>query len=121
METEEKDCMECGVRIRGRSDKKFCSDLCRNAFNNRQNSDVNSFMKTVNNTLRKNRRIMMTLNPTKKTKVTRNQLLKLGFNFKYFTHTYTTKAGTIYYFCYEQGYLPLENDYLALVVNKDNY
>ena len=38
-----------------------------------------------------------------------------GFDFNYFTSIYTTKSGTIYYFIYDQGYLPLENQYYALV------
>ena len=28
-------CPECGEKIIGRVDKKFCSDYCRNAFNNK--------------------------------------------------------------------------------------
>ena len=35
---EEKMCPECGKPVFGRIDKKFCSDACRNAFNNKANS-----------------------------------------------------------------------------------
>ena len=54
----EKKCPECGAPIKGRIDKKFCSDLCRNAYNNKQNSDTTNYMRTVNNILRKNRRLL---------------------------------------------------------------
>ncbi len=96
--TEKKKCPECGELILGRADKKFCSDMCRNSYNNRQNSDSTNFMRTVNNILRKNRRILEELNPNGKTSVHRDKLSEKGFNFSYFTSIYTTKKGQVYYF-----------------------
>lgn len=112
-------CLECGTRLYGRVDKKFCNDQCRNNYNNKQNRDETSFMKTVNRSLRKNRRILKELNPKGKAKIKRKQLESRGFDFKYFTNVYKTKEGKVYYFCYEYGYLPLDNSYFALVVNMD--
>lgn len=111
----EKNCPECGERIVGRIDKKFCGDYCRNAFNNNLNKDSRNLMRNVNNKLRKNYRILEELNPKDKTKSTRAKLLSKGFNFEYFTNIYTTKTGNIYYFVYDQGYLPLEGGFYALV------
>ncbi|MCO6357937.1 hypothetical protein BXY85_0420 [Roseivirga pacifica] len=116
---EEKTCLECGKTVVGRSDKKFCDDQCRNAFNNKQNADSNNLIRNVHNLLRKNRRILEELNPDGKSKTTRARLLEKGFDFTYHTSTYTTKAGAVYYFCYEYGYLPLENDYFVLVKRKE--
>lgn len=110
-----KECLECGEKIVGRIDKKFCSDGCRNAYNNNVNKDSKNLIRNTNNRLRKNYRILEGLNPEQKTKTSRGKLIELGFDFNYFTSTYTTKAGTIYYFVYDQGYLPLEGDYYALV------
>ena len=110
-----KQCLECGDKIMGRIDKKFCSDGCRNTYNNRINKDSKNLIRNTNNRLRKNYRILETLNPNKKTKTSRTKLTGLGFDFNYFTIIYTTKAGTIYYFVYDQGYLPLDNDFYALV------
>ena len=115
----ERQCPECGDNIKGRSDKKFCSDQCRNAYNNRLNSDTYNYMRKVNNILRKNRRILAELNPHGKTKTTRTRLKREGFNFQYFTNIYQTKQGKVYYFCYEYGLLPLGNDEVALVIKKD--
>lgn len=113
-------CLECETELKGRSDKKFCDDACRSAYNNRLNSDTNSYMKRVNYALRKNRRILSELNPQNdKAKTTRKKLEQMGFDFQHFTSIYVTKTGTTYYFCYEHGYLPLENDYYALVVRKE--
>ena len=47
--------------------------------------------------------------------VSKMMSIEKGFDFNYFTSIYTTKAGTVYYFVYNQGYLPLEGDYYALV------
>ena len=111
----ERKCIECGEKIRGRVDKKFCGDYCRNAYNNKFNKDSKNQMRNINNKLRKNYRILESLNPNDKTKTTQDKLSKLGFDFNLFTSIYTTKAGTVYYFVYDQGYLPLENEYYALV------
>ena len=115
----QRECLECGEKIVGRIDKKFCSDACRNSHNNAINKDNRNLIRNVNNRLRKNYRILEELNPDQKTKVGRSKLIEKGFDFSYFTSIYQTKAGTIYYFVYDQGYLPLEGDYYALV-KRDN-
>lgn len=113
-----KTCPECGDKIIGRADKKYCSDACRSSANNKLNSDQVNLVRNINNQLRKNHRILEQLNPEEKTKTTRDKLIQQGFDFNLFTSIYTTKAGTVYYFVYDQGYLPLEGDYYALVKRK---
>jgi len=115
----DKDCINCGTKFAGRSDKKFCSEQCRNEYNNQLNKDVNNYVRNINNILRKNRRILSQLNPGEKTNVHKDKMLSSGFDFSYYTNTYTTKSGSIYYFCYEQGYLSIGNDFYALVVKKE--
>lgn len=112
---ENRGCPECGRAVQGRIDKKFCSDACRNAYNNKVNSAATNHMRNVNNTLAKNRRILAELNPDGKKKTHRDKLLKKGFDFDFHTSTYTTKAGDTYYFCYEHGYLNLEDGFVLLV------
>ena len=111
----EKACSECGEKIVGRTDKKFCSDYCRNSHHNNLNKDRKNLIRNVNNLLRKNYRILEQLNPNDKTRVSKSKLLAKGFNFEYFTSIYTTKTGNTYYFIYDQGYLPLDGDFYALV------
>lgn len=118
---DEKICLECGDVIKGRSDKKFCSDLCRNAYNNKLNSDSNNLVRNVNNILRRNRRILEELIPEETAKTTKAKLIAKGFSFQYYTNTYTNKKGAMYFFCYEYGYLPLENDYYFLVKRKESF
>lgn len=118
-EKQEKVCLECGEKIIGRADKKFCSDQCRISYNNKLNSDETNYVRNVNNILRKNRRVLMELNTTGKTRVAADKLKEKGFNFGYFTSTYTTKEGALYHFCYEQGYLEMDKNFYLLVVKKD--
>ena len=111
----ERNCPECGEKIVGREDKKFCSDACRNAYNNKINKDSTNLMRNVNNALRRNYRILTELNADGKTKTTKAKLAGQGFDFNYFTNLLQTKTGNTYYFVYEQGYMALENDYYILV------
>ena len=113
-------CLDCKGELRGRSDKKFCDDQCRSNYNNRQLSENTSYMRQVNSILKRNRRIMEELNPGGKIKISRKKLLTKGFNFEYFTNIYQTQTGRKYYFCYESGYLPLDNDEVLLVRKEDN-
>jgi predicted nucleic acid-binding Zn ribbon protein len=112
-------CLECGDKIVGRADKKFCSDQCRSAYNNRLNSDHTKIIRNTNHILRKNHRILESFNPDGKGKAKKESLLKKGFKFDYITSFYTTKNGHTYFFCYDQGYLPIENDWYALVKKKE--
>ncbi len=114
----EKVCDECGGKISGRADKRFCSDQCRVAFNNRNRAEKTNYVRNVNNTLGKNRRILEELNPTGKTKVSRNKLSLKGFDFGFHTDTYRTKDGSYYRYCYEQGYLEIDSK-TVLIVKKE--
>jgi len=116
---EERVCLECQNTIRGRSDKRFCDDACRNAYNNRLNSDHNNMIRKINNTLRKNRRILEeVLSHEKMVKIHKEALKKKGFDFDYHTHDLHTSKGQTYFFVYEYGYLPLEADQYLIVKNK---
>jgi hypothetical protein len=117
----ERHCIDCGESLNGRADKKFCSDQCRNSHNNRLNSDDNNFMRNVNNILRRNRRILADLTPATEGKATlpKDKVSELGFHFGYHTHTYITRKGATYFFCYEYGYLPHGNtDFVTIVHRK---
>ncbi len=116
---EERLCKECEQKLLGRRDQKFCSDYCRNTYNNRLNQDSTKYIRRINNILRKNRRILSQLNPKGKITIDGITLAEEGFNFHYYTNIYTTKTGSTYYFCYDQGYLKLDNDRYMLVHKQD--
>ena len=121
MQTETRTCLQCGRTIKGRSDKKFCDDSCRNNYNNVLKAHANNYMRNINNTLSRNRRILEEVLPANEEmgKTNKQKLSDAGFQFKYHTHTYTNKKGNVYYFCYEFGYLSLENDWYLVVRRRE--
>jgi predicted nucleic acid-binding Zn ribbon protein len=115
-------CLACGKPIKGRIDKKFCDDYCRNGYNNQQKSKTpeSQSVKNINKILLKNKQILASILPdTEETaKASKDKLLRMGFQFKYLTHLYQTKTGKTYFYCYDYGFLPLENDWYLVVKNK---
>ena len=108
-------CPVCKDLIVGRIDKKFCSDHCRNTFNNERYSSRNAFVQKVNRVLRKNYSILKELNKTGETKVSRSLLLQEGFDFNYFTGINETQKGDIYRICYDQEYFTLTDELILLM------
>ena len=101
---EKRTCPECGETIKGRVDKKFCSDMCRNSFNNKINSDTNNYVRNINNFLRKNRRILEENLKGDTTKIAKQKLIDKGFNFSFYTNTITTKNNHIISNSYTQNF-----------------
>ncbi len=116
----ERKCRNCESRLFGRADQKFCSDQCRSDYNNRLNGKDNNLIRRIDGILRKNRRIMESLNPNGKIKVHRSKLIEMGFDFNYYTNIFKTRNGNTYYFCYDQGFL-LVNDDVFTIVERQEY
>lgn len=112
-------CRECGSRLVGRSDKKFCCDQCRSAYFNRQNSDHNQYIRKINQLLRKNRRILQELCHLGIMNVSTAYLHKRGFSFDYFTHELKSKAEEEHRYCYEYGYYKKGTEQICLVKFSD--
>ncbi len=110
-------CIACNKPVKGRTDKKFCDDYCRNNYNNQLKADINNLVRNINNALGKNRRILESLigEGEEMAKTTKEKLIEKGFQFKFITHIYTNKKGSTYFFCYDHGYLPLDNDWYLIV------
>ena len=116
METTTKLCLACSKVVKGRTDKKFCDDYCRNAFNNKAKSEESNYVKQLLQLLKKNRSILEELlGKEEMVKLPAHKLIDKGFRFNYYTHQYKNKKGNIYHFCFEYGYLPLENGWYLLV------
>ena len=115
-------CLSCEKPVKGRSDKKFCDDYCRAAYNNDLKSASNNLVRNVNNALGKNRRILESLLPQgdATAKTNHDKLIEKGFQFKYHTSMYKAKNGNTYFYCYEYGYLPLENNWYLIVKREED-
>jgi len=115
-------CQECEQAIRGRTDKRFCNDSCRNAFNNRANSKENDMLNKINNQLRRNRKILKNILADEKMyKTNKSKLLAEGFAINYHTHRINTSKGHEYIFCYEYGYLDLGHDMILIVKSSQKF
>lgn len=109
-------CLECRGDFRGRTDKKFCSDACRNAYHNRLNRDCNNLVRTVNNRLRKNYRILRHLAVEwRSATVHRASLADRGFDFESITRVKSSPQGEPCYCVYDLGYIPLGEDRIKIV------
>ena len=115
-------CLQCGLRINGRSDKKYCSDSCRTDFNNKLKTD-NNYVRLVSKTLRKNRLILEKLIQTNanQTKISKRLLIDLGFNFNYHTHIYQDENKINYVYCFEFGYCMQLNGCIELLEKEKEY
>lgn len=115
-------CIACNKPVKGRTDKKFCDDYCRNNYNNQLKADSNNLIRNINNALGKNRRILESMinEGQEMAKTSKEKLQEKGFLFKFITHTYTNKKGNTYFFCYDHGYLPLENDWVLVVKRNED-
>src|SRR5690606_30521443 len=94
-------CLNCQTTVHGRSDKKFCDDQCRSAYNFEHQDREKDLIKQVNQILKKNRQILLALNPNGKSTPPKSELSERGFNFEYYTNSYEPAEQKRYYYCYD--------------------
>ncbi|MGO4875164.1 hypothetical protein ACEN2P_01065 [Pedobacter psychrotolerans] len=113
----------CGNTFEGRSDKIFCSDQCRNRARRDQLKEERwnapMFYTKISEILQNNHKILKDLYEEKgDSTIATNFLLRdSGFNFEYITRILTTSKG-IYRFCFDHGWLELENGKILIVKNE---
>ncbi len=109
-------CRECALLLKGRRDQKFCSDQCRNQFNNRYYAEKLAQQRQINRILVQNQQILANyLLVEKRRRVLEIDLRSKGYQFDYHTHTKQAKTGQQYVFCYDFGYLRLSADLVYIV------
>jgi len=111
-------CVECAEEINGRADKVFCSPYCKSNYHYKKNLEKEKGLFVfIDRQLKLNRRLLNHYNRAGKSVIRKEELLKVGFNPKYFTHYWKNKKGDVYLFCYEFGFLEKkENDRLKYVL-----
>jgi hypothetical protein len=115
-----RNCLACKRPITGRVDKKFCDASCRSSYHNynRFNSDASPVIRTINNILQRNRRILQELlEGWQKTAIVVDEkhLLEQGFHFNYCTEQYRNDKSEVYFYCYDYGYRKLEGGKIMAV------
>lgn len=113
--TMKKICLECDEPFIGRADKKFCSDMCRNAFHNRHYGGRNTVIRNTNNILKRNRTILMNLWENRMHEMQPADLEELGFDFRFFTQERSDTRGCWRY-CYEYAYTVDEREKIRLML-----
>lgn len=108
-------CLDCGGKLVGRRDKKFCCDQCRSSYFNKMHAEHNHYMRKINNVLRKNRRILQDFFHRGMTRVGSGLLQHKGFSFDHFTQEVHLNGNIKHKCCYEYGYYKTEDDKIIIL------
>jgi len=117
-------CKNCNEPLEGRTDKKFCSEYCKSSFHYEKDKEKEQSMyKKIDKHLKLNRRILKEYNRAGKSTVRKAVLMELGFKPEFFTHYWKNKEGQVYLFCYEYGFLSIQekNKSKYLLVHWQSY
>jgi hypothetical protein len=112
-------CKICSKRVVGRSDKLFCSLKCKNYYhiNLRKATGSAIAVLEINTILQRNRSILLELVGKRKKKLTvsRIELQKKKFQFKYHTHQNINSKGKIYNYVYDFAWMEFSNDLILII------
>ena len=117
-----KECLNCGSKLTGRRDKKFCDAQCKAEFHNKNRSYGELYISSSQSITRHNRRILKTLCPEGKATVRKEVLDIMGYDFRYFSGLYKTSAN-LYYLAYDYAFAPIYEKGVekALIVQRQDY
>lgn len=104
-------CLHCTKDLEGRTDKKFCTPYCKSSYHYQKSKESeDSLFQKIDKHLKTNRRLLKEFNKAGLATVRKEKLLSEGFNPKYFTHYWKNQKGQVYLFCYEYGFLELQQN-----------
>lgn len=103
----DKVCPVCGIVVKGRSDKLFCSVKCKSISQYEKRQENEKFFLQVDRQLKINRKILKHFNKSGFTTIRKSELTKEGFNANFFTHYWKNKTDQVYLFVYEYGFLKI--------------
>lgn len=108
-------CVQCEQELRGRIDKRFCSDSCRTQYHNEANRTRNQRYNRVHRGLKKNYTILKTFAKTGKSKLQLRELILLGFETTKVTGVKFAKSGKITFELYDLNYRISDKNQLEFV------
>jgi hypothetical protein len=117
-----KTCLQCHDSFRGRSDKKFCGDYCRNTYNNQQKAHVHNHQKNILQRLQRNYDVLCRYIPNEMSgpiRIRKQNLTNEGFNWIYCTETRTTSNNSRVFGCFEFKYFLLNDQYVIIMKDKE--
>ncbi|WP_285010155.1 hypothetical protein [Pedobacter faecalis] len=107
-----KTCVYCGAVLKGRSDKQSCDDQCRSAKNRTDNKSTEAGRR-VARALRRNRDILLKVNPSGSKRVLIADLIEQGYQPEFFTFLRSGESG-VYFGVYETVIVPVDSQYWQL-------
>ena len=116
-----KSCLDCGKPLKGRSDKRFCNDSCRNNFNGRKRRDeqvrLNEQTPEIFRIIKKNYQLLKACKPPQLDSNgyifgPLSEMLELGFDPKFCTSV-LERDGETWKFCFECGFR-ISEGYIAM-------
>jgi hypothetical protein len=110
-------CKICNNLVKGRSDKKYCSQRCKNYYHINLRKVTAIAVKDIDIILHRNRSILLEVlgkNLLQK-KVPRMLLEKKKFNFKYNTHWHMNSKNKTFFWVYDFGWMSFSDDEILLV------
>ncbi len=115
-----KKCKICSQPISGRSDKKFCSQKCKNYYHTNLIRVTRKAVHQIDIILHRNRSILLEILGKSKTqlKIERVDLDTRKFNFKYHTHLQVNSQGKIYYYVYDFAWMEFSNNEVLIIRKK---
>ena len=101
----EKYCIECGAPLGlfGRSDRKFCSQNCKNLWHNNKNSNYRTFRQRIISCMDRNHKILDKLIQAGIRSIDKNEIVSLGFSPGHSTSV-TRYRTHIMYYCFDISY-----------------
>ncbi len=103
-------CAFCGKELKGRSDKRFCDDACRNNYGYKHNKSSNIAINRINKSLLHNRNVLKSIAKCGKKVVKRQTLVDNDFNFDVMTGVYKTYKDQEYKMLYDYAYKCINDD-----------
>ncbi len=103
-----KKCPVCDNEIKGRAGKIFCSSKCKSIDQYEKRQVEDAFFIQVDKQLKVNRKVLKKYNRSGFSTLRKEQLEKEGFDSNFFTHYWRNNKGQVYLFCYDYGFLEVE-------------
>ncbi|MEX2484790.1 MAG: hypothetical protein WED10_09525 [Brumimicrobium sp.] len=116
-----KECNYCGSEFKGRANKKFCSNSCKNSFHNEEYRTTNSAIFKLDKKLHKNRAVLKDMYQVYRSSPIPLSILQArGFELKYHTHNFNAPSGEKYTMVYDYGYKMSYDDQVQIAeLNSD--
>lgn len=112
-------CQQCTASFKGRSDKKFCSIACKNAWHTQHRIATRNAVAEIDGYLHRNREILATLTGNASTiELDRLVLTRTGFKYEFHTGTYLSKEGKMYRIVYDYAWMDFSDQKILIVRKK---